>query len=56
MGSYELAVEDFDEAISLAPQNPNSYYSRGQAYDALGKSNEALRDIQKALELGYAGP
>ena len=49
---YERATEDYDEAIRLKPDISSSYFSRGLAYQKLGKHKESERDYQKAKELG----
>ena len=53
LGQYERAIQDFDEAIRLNPQDANAYYNRGLAYGDLGKRVESERDIRKAKELRY---
>ena len=52
-GDYQKAIEQYDEAIRLDPQDALAYYNRGVAYDNLGKTIEAERDFAKAKELGY---
>ena len=52
---YEQAIQDFDEAIRLDPQNAGAYHNRGAAYGRIGKSIEEERDFAKATEIGY-GP
>jgi tetratricopeptide (TPR) repeat protein len=50
------ALQNYDEAIRLDPQDAKSYYDRGYAYRGLGGQNEqAERDFAKAKELGYEG-
>ena len=53
LGQYQRAIQDYDEAIRLDPQNAIAYYNRGFTYNNLGQSKEAERDIAKAKELGY---
>jgi Flp pilus assembly protein TadD len=55
LGRHERAIQDYDEAIRINPENANAYYGRGLAYGELGKSVESERDIQKAKFLGYDG-
>jgi hypothetical protein len=40
----EAAVSDFADVIRLAPDNPEGYYQRSLAYEALGKSEESAAD------------
>ncbi len=37
--------------IALDPTNANAYFSRGCCYDNIKKTNLALADYSKALEL-----
>ncbi len=36
LGQHERAIEDYNEAIRLNPQNPLPYTNRGVAYGGLG--------------------
>lgn len=40
-----------NEAIQIDPEYPNAYYQRACAYAVLGYHDNALTDLQKALEL-----
>ena len=40
-GEYQLAIEDFDKAIQLAPAASHTYYGRGLAYHTLGQTAKA---------------
>jgi len=51
-----MAIQDFDEAIRLNPQNAGAYHNRGVAYGRIGKSIEEERDFAKAKELGIEAP
>ena len=48
----ERAIEDYDVAIRLDPQDVNAYYNRGVSYQNLGLQAQADRDFAKAKELG----
>lgn len=50
-GQCVKAVKEFDKAIALEPKNDMFYASRSKAYKNLEKYQEALSDIEKALEL-----
>ena len=54
-GQYDMAIQGFDEALRLNPQNAGAYHNRGVAYGRIGKSIEEERDFAKATEIGY-GP
>ena len=51
LGDYDDAIEDFNEAIRIKPDDARYYYERGQAKQALGKHEESKADIAKAKEL-----
>ncbi|MDD3012829.1 MAG: tetratricopeptide repeat protein [Candidatus Gastranaerophilales bacterium] len=48
---YELAIQNFDKAISLNPGNYEAYYYLGIIYAEIEKHDHALPAFQKALEL-----
>uniref|UniRef100_A0A914HGS5 Tetratricopeptide repeat protein 36 n=1 Tax=Globodera rostochiensis TaxID=31243 RepID=A0A914HGS5_GLORO len=50
-GDFENAMEKFDEAIKVCPENASPYNNRAQLFRLLSKIPEALRDLEKALEL-----
>ncbi|MEH2375996.1 tetratricopeptide repeat protein [Nostoc sp.] len=50
-GNYEGAVEDFNQAIKLDPQNALAYNKRGDAYYRLGDYEQAQADSSQALLL-----
>ncbi len=50
-GNYEGAVEDFNQAIKLDPQNALAYNRRGDAYYRLGDYEQAQADSSQAILL-----
>lgn len=48
---YKSAMENFDNAIKLNPNNAELYVHRGLAKGILGISADAMKDLDKALEL-----
>ena len=52
---YDLAVEDFTSAISLAPEYPLNFFYRGKSFLWLGKYSEAVEDFDRAFALGCEG-
>jgi len=50
-GEHQRAVTAYDVAISLNDRNPGTYFERGLAYAALGKSDQALTDFETVLSL-----
>jgi len=54
-GQYEMAIQEYDEAIRLEPVDADAiradaYYKRGLAHEALGKTKEARRDFESAIQ------
>ena len=54
LGNNLGAIQDWDKAIALNPENDDAYYSRGLLKLALGEKNGACLDLSKAGELGKA--
>ncbi|MEH1824142.1 MAG: tetratricopeptide repeat protein [Nostoc sp.] len=50
-GNYEGAIEDFNQAIKLDPQNALAYNRRGDAYYRLGDYEQAQADSSQAILL-----
>lgn len=50
-GELAKAIEAFDQAITLEPQNANAYANRGIAKFHLGLFEEARDDIERAAEI-----
>jgi tetratricopeptide (TPR) repeat protein len=48
---YEEAIDSFNEAIRLGPNNASCYLWRGVAQQALGQFDEALRSYDSALAI-----
>jgi tetratricopeptide (TPR) repeat protein len=51
--NYELAVNHFTTAISMAPEAAAAYNGRANAYWQLKAFQRAWNDLQKAKELGF---
>ncbi|MXZ00692.1 tetratricopeptide repeat protein, partial [Candidatus Poribacteria bacterium] len=51
LGQYEAAIDDYDNAIRLKPDNANAYYDRGLAKKKLGQTAGAKQDWRTALKL-----
>ena len=45
-----MAIQEYDEAIRLERHYGDAYYKRGLAYEAIGKTKEARRDFEKAIQ------
>jgi tetratricopeptide (TPR) repeat protein len=51
---FEIAIDDYTQAIILNPNYGKYYYNRGGAYYAVKRDEEARRDWEKALDMGIA--
>jgi tetratricopeptide (TPR) repeat protein len=47
----EEALEKFDAAVRLDPNEPDAYLDRGRAYEAKGDYRRALADYERAVKL-----
>jgi len=54
-GDAAAARGDLDRAIALR-EDPEILYNRGRIHEVLQRWNDAIRDYQRALTLGAAGP
>lgn len=53
-GQSQAAIQDYDEAIRLAPENPNlfdDYYNRASVYQTIGQYQQAIQDFTQAIRL-----
>ncbi|MBN1548859.1 MAG: tetratricopeptide repeat protein [Syntrophaceae bacterium] len=50
---YSLAVQDVTTALALQNDRRDLYLMRGKLYDQWGKTDEALRDFEKACALNH---
>jgi tetratricopeptide (TPR) repeat protein len=53
---WSLALRDFEETVRLDPGNGDGYCGRGYALARCGRLREAVRDADKALQLGSHEP
>jgi tetratricopeptide (TPR) repeat protein len=55
-GAYDRAIEDYDQAIEIAPDYAKAYNNRAVAHGKKGRHDLALRDLDEALkrDSGYA--
>lgn len=51
MGYVEPALECFSQSLGIMPQQAEVYFLRAQTLVEIDRRDEALRDLQKALEL-----
>ena len=50
-GQYQQAIEDYDKAIELDPNDGRAYYNRGNSYSRQGQYQQAIDDYDKVIEL-----
>lgn len=51
LGLYEEAIENYEKAIELNPDDASAYYNLGIALYQLGLHKEAIKNYKKAIEL-----
>lgn len=49
--NYEETILDYTKAISIYPDYFEAYNDRGSAYNLIRKSNKAIADFKKALQI-----
>ena len=50
-GDFDRAIQDYDKAIALNPDDAIAYYNRGIAYGAKGDYARVIHDYDKAIAL-----
>lgn len=51
VGEYDMAIQEFNEAIRLDPAQAGTYISRGNTYSNKGDHDRAIQDYDKAIRL-----
>lgn len=51
MNELEKAIDDFDVALQLAPDQPYTKVNRGYSYYLMGKDKKALNDLEEGLKI-----
>jgi tetratricopeptide (TPR) repeat protein len=54
-GEYDRAIQDYDQAIDLAPDSALAYYDRANAYDSKGEYDRAIADYDLVIQLAPEG-
>ena len=49
LGNLIEAMNDFDVAILLAPDDADAHYNRGLTYAAMGEPHRAVEDLSKVF-------
>jgi tetratricopeptide (TPR) repeat protein len=52
MGQLDSSIDDFDQAIRLAPDLGFAYNNRAVSYIRLGRYDQAQADVDRAQKLG----
>jgi tetratricopeptide (TPR) repeat protein len=55
-GELDLALKDFDQALSLAPRRPEALIARGDAFYGLKQWDKALADLEEYVSLRPTEP
>lgn len=53
---WSLALEDFNQAIKIAPKYPEAFLNRGYINIQLDRYENAVQDSTRAIQLGTASP
>ncbi|MFZ6654618.1 protein kinase domain-containing protein [Undibacterium sp. TJN19] len=54
VGDKAQAEEYIQRSLNISPKDASAHFRAGLAYELLGKRNEALAEINKAIEYGYS--
>jgi tetratricopeptide (TPR) repeat protein len=52
-GDIESSTKMDQEQVNLEPENPVTHYNLACDFSLQGKTEDAIRELQSALELGY---
>src|SRR5215475_9343965 len=50
-GQFDRAIQDYDEAIRLNPNNASAFFMRGNAYAGKDQYDRAIEDYDRAIRL-----
>jgi tetratricopeptide (TPR) repeat protein len=53
LGKKDLALEDYNAALQIDPDDADLYYNRAAIHNANGEDSKATLDLKKAAELGH---
>ena len=53
-GEYDAAIENYQAALQLQPNNAEQHHNLGNAYERTGRYAEAVAELRKAVELDPA--
>jgi tetratricopeptide (TPR) repeat protein len=49
LGRWDEAIQEYDLAVELSPDYPETFFNRGYAYEVLGQKEQAIADFQRFL-------
>jgi len=49
LGEWQAAIEEYGQAIELAPDYPETFFNRGYAHKVLGNRDQAIADLERFL-------
>ena len=49
LGEWQAAIQEYGQAIDLAPDYPETYFNRGYAHKVLGDNDQAIADLERFL-------
>ncbi len=50
LGAYDRAIQDYDRALKLRPDNLYAYLNRGRAYARSGHPDKAIADFDRIIQ------
>ena len=56
MGRFENAIQSYDKALEIEPQDVTDWINKGNAIDDLGRHEEAIKCYDRALQIDPSNP
>ncbi len=53
-GRYEEAIDSYDKALQIDPDDADAWFNKGISLKKMGKHSEGMRSIERAINL-YIG-
>jgi tetratricopeptide (TPR) repeat protein len=53
-GRYEEAIDSYDKALQIDPDDADAWFNKGITLKKMGKHSEGMRSIERAINL-YIG-
>lgn len=55
LGNHTDAVSSFQKAVEMGAANPHNHHALAEAFDAVGRLDEAIKSTERAVELAQGG-